>query len=68
MEIIQTAAVLKHSTGELAKHSVHVGALPWPQTLQEANVAAVTGDEQGHIGVLLHRLHRKGWRGKTCMG
>lgn len=63
MEIIQTAAVLKHGTGELAKDSVHVGALPWPQTLQEADVAAVTGDEQGHIGVLLHRLHRKGMIG-----
>lgn len=49
---------------ELLEDSVHVSALPRPQTLQEANMAAVTGNEHGQVRILFHCLHWNGCRGK----
>lgn len=51
---------------KLLKDSVHVSALSWPQTLQEANMAAVTGNEQGQVRILLYCLHWNSCKQKTC--
>lgn len=59
-EVLQAAALFKDGLGKLLKHSVHVSALPRPQPLQEADVAAVTCDEQRQVGILLHHFH---WNG-----
>lgn len=67
-EVFESAALFKDSLGELLEHSVHVGALPRPQPLQEADVAAVTRDEQRQVGILLHHLHWDGCGGKEREG
>lgn len=48
---------------ELLEDSVHVRALSRPQALKETNMATVTGDEQGQVGILLDRLHWNGCKG-----
>lgn len=63
-EVLESAALFKDGLGELLEHSVHVSALPRPQALQEADVAAVARDEQRQVGILLHCLHWNGCRGK----
>lgn len=62
-EVLEPAALLDDGLGKLLEDSVHVGALSGPQALQEANVAAVAGDEQGQVGILLHGLHWNGCKG-----
>lgn len=59
-EVFESAALLDDGAGELAEDAVHVGAPPWPHALQEANMAAVAGNEHGQVGVLLYCLHRDG--------
>lgn len=65
-EVLEAAALFKDGLCELLEHSVHVGALPRPQTLQEADVAAVTCDEQCQVGILLHHLHWNGCEGRKA--
>lgn len=67
-EVFESAALFKDGLGELLEHSVHVGALPRPQPLQEADVATVTRDEQRQVGILLHHLHWDGCGGKEREG
>lgn len=67
-EVFESAALFKDGLGELLEHSVHVGALPRPQPLQEADVAAVARDEQRQVGILLHRLHWDGCGGEGREG
>lgn len=62
LEVIQVATVLDDGLSKLPEHTIHVGALTWPQALKEANMASVTGNQQGQVRVLLHRLHWNGWR------
>ena len=50
---------------KLLEDSVHVRALSRPQALEETNMAAMTGDEQGQVGILLHCLHWNGCKETT---
>lgn len=63
-EVLESAALFEDRLGKLPVDSVHVRALPRPQALQETDVAAVTGNEHGQVGILLHRLHWNGCRRK----
>ena len=56
--------MLDDGLGKLPEHTIHVSALAGPHALQEADVAPVTGDQEGQVRVLLHRLHWNGWRGQ----
>lgn len=55
--------MLYDSLGKLLEDTVHISALSRPQTLQEANMAAMTGDEKGQVRIPLHSLHWNGWGG-----
>lgn len=57
--------MLDDRLSKLLEDSVHVRALSRPQALEETDMAAVTGDEQGQVGILLHRLHGNGWKAKN---
>lgn len=64
LEVTQVATILDDGLGKLPEHTIHVGALTWPQALKEANMAPMTGDQQGQVRVLLHCLHWNGWIGE----
>lgn len=59
-EILKSTAFFNDGLCKLLEDSVHISALSWPQTLQEANVASMAGYKQGQVRVLLHCLH---WNG-----
>lgn len=62
-QVRKQGAFLYDGLGKLLKHTVHVSALSRPKALQEANVAPVTCDEKGHVGVLLRGFHWNGMGG-----
>lgn len=59
-EVFESAALFNDRLGKLLENSVHVSALSRPQALKETNMAAITGNDHGQVGILLHRLHRNG--------
>lgn len=63
-EVFELVSLFKDRLCKLLEDSVHISAMARPQTLQETNMAAVTGDEQGQVGVLLHCLHWNGFKTK----
>lgn len=63
-EVFELVSLFKDRLCKLLEDSVHISAMTRPQTLQETNMAAVTGDEQGQVGVLLHCLHWNGFKTK----
>ena len=62
---MESAAFLDDRLSKLLEDSVHVGAPSRPQALQETNMAAVAGNEQGQVGILLHCLHWNGCKEET---
>lgn len=70
-EVAEAAPLFNDRLGKLLEDPIHVGALAGPHALQEADVAAVTGDEEGQVGILLHSLHWNRFRGdkpvKLCV-
>lgn len=62
-EVFESAALFDDCFSELLEDPVHVSALPRPQALEEANMAAVTRNKQGQVGILLHCLHWNGCKG-----
>lgn len=63
-KVFELVSLFKDRLRKLLEDSVHISALSRPQTLQETNMAAVTGDEQGKVGILLHCLHWNGFKTK----
>lgn len=63
-EVLEPAPLFNDRLGKLLEDPIHVGALARPHPLQEADVATVTGDEEGQVGIPLHSFHRNCCRGQ----
>ena len=46
-------SVFNHGLHKLLEDSVHVGGLPWPDSLQKTNMASIRSKNQSNIRVLL---------------
>lgn len=61
-EVFESTALFDDRLDKLLEDAVHVSPLSRPQALEETDVASVTGDEKGQVGILLHSLHWNGCR------
>lgn len=63
-------SVFNHGLHKLLEDSVHVGGLPWPDSLQKTNMASVRSKDQSNIRVLLSSFYwnslmkNGGWSGR----
>jgi hypothetical protein len=50
-------SMLNHGLHKLLEDTIHVGALPWPDSLQKTNVASMRSEDQSDVRVLLSSFY-----------
>lgn len=68
LHVREFVSMLNHGLYKLLEDSIHVGGLPWPDSLQKTNMASIRSKNQSNIRVLLSSFYWNSLREKKRVG